>query len=176
MIIHNLVKFAKMKKVMVLLMAVFLYSQGALCQVQSVVRLGTAALEKNNFSQVKQMFNDEGFAIAEYAPSNSDTYAVGMDGRGDFSLMWSIEANPNHTIKEVSFLCGAMYWCGIEDVLKQAGYVFVRKGTATLGNGAVVPQKTYSKKNKRCMVRTLDNAMAQVVFKRQATSTVKRKR
>lgn len=151
---------------MFLLMTVFMFSLSAWSQVTYVVSLGTEALEKNNFSTVKQMFNNEGFKIDEHAPANSNTYAVGMDGRGDFALMWSITANPNQTIKEVSFLCGLMNWYGIEGVLKEAGYTFIKKGTTTLGNGAVVPQETYSKGNKRCYVQTLDNCMAQVIFKK----------
>ena len=165
-----------MKRVMLMLMAVVMCSLSAWCQVTSVVSLGNAALEKNNFSTVKQMFNNEGFKIDEYAPANSNTYAVGMDGRGDYALMWSITANPNQTIKEVSFLCGLMNWYGIEDVLKGAGYTLTKDGSATLGNGAVVPQKTYSKGNKRCYVQTLDNCMAQVIFKKIVTKSKTKKR
>lgn len=157
-------------------MAVFLCSLSAWSQVSYIVQLGTDALEKNNFSQVKQMFNDEGFKIDEYAPANSSTYAVGMDGRGDASLMWAISANSNQTIKEVTFICGVMHWYGIDTVLLNNGYTLVGDGTATLGNGAVVPQKTFSKGNKRCMVQTLDNAMAQVIFKRQAVKAKKKKK
>ena len=161
---------------MVMLMAVFLCSLSAWSQVASVVSLGTEALEKNNFSTVKQMFNDEGFKIDEYAPANSSTKAVGMDGRGDASIMWSIIANPNQTIKEVSFLCGLLHWYGIEQVLQDAGYTLVKERTATLGNGVTVPQKTFSKGNKRCYVQTLDNCMAQVIFKRKATTPKSKRR
>lgn len=99
-----------------------------------------------------------------------------MDGRGDASIMWSITANPNQTIKEVSFLCGLLHWYGIEQVLQDAGYTLVKEGTATLGNGAIVPQKTFSKGNKRCYVQTLDNCMAQVIFKRKATTPKSKQR
>lgn len=157
-------------------MAVVVCSLSAWCQVTSVVSLGTNAWEKNNFSAVKQMFNSEGYKIDEYAPANSNTYAVGMDGKGDFALMWYITANPNQTIKEVSFLCGLMNWYGIDGVLKDAGYTFVKKGTTTLGNGAVVPQETYSKGNKRCYVQTLDNCMAQVIFKKITPKSNTKKR
>lgn len=165
-----------MKRVFLMIMTVIVCSLSAWCQVASVVELGTNALEKNNFSVVKQMFNDEGFKINEYAPANSNTKAVGMDGRGDASLMWSIIANPNQTIKEVSFICGLLNWYGIEDVLKDYGYIFVKKGTATLGNGATVPQKTFTKGNKRCYVQTLDNCMAQVIFKKVVSNTSNQKR
>lgn len=159
-----------------MLLAVIQCSLSAWCQVASVVSLGTEALEKNNFSAVKQMFNDEGFKIDEYAPANSRTKAVGMDGRGDASIMWSITANPNQTIKEVSFLCGLLHWYGVEQVLQDAGYTLVKEGTATLGNGAIVPQKTFSKGNKCCYVQTLDNCMAQVIFKRKATTSKSKQR
>ncbi len=165
-----------MKRVMVMLTTVIVCSLSAWCQVASVVSLGTEALEKNNFSAVKQMFNDEGFKIDEYAPANSSTKAVGMDGRGDASIMWSITANPNQTIKEVSFICGLLHWHGIEQVLQEAGYTLVNNGTATLGNGAVVPQKTFSKGNKRCYVQTLDNCMAQVIFKKKVTKPKSKKK
>ena len=160
---------------MVLLMTVIVCSLSAWCQVASVVSLGTEALEKNNFSAVKQMFNNEGFKIDEYAPANSSTYAVGMDGRGDAALLWAITANSNQTIKKVSFICGLLHWYGIEQVLQDAGYTLINSGTATLGNGATVPQKTFSKGDKRCYVQTLDNCMAQVIFKRQAVKTKRKK-
>lgn len=164
-----------MKRVILILVAVVVCSLSAWCQVASVVSLGTEALEKNNFSAVKQMFNNEGFKIDEYAPANSSTYAVGMDGRGDASLLWAITANPNQTIKKVSFICGLLHWYGIEQVLQDAGYTLINSGTATLGNGATVPQKTFSKGDKRCYVQTLDNCMAQVIFKRQAVKTKRKK-
>ena len=99
-----------------------------------------------------------------------------MDGRGDASLMWAITANPNQTIKEVSFICGLLNWYGIENVLQEAGYTLVNNGTATLGNGVTVPQKTFSKGDKRCYVQTLDNCMAQVIFKRTAAKKTQSKR
>ena len=158
-----------MKRVILILVAVVVCSLSAWCQVTSVVSLGTEALEKNNFSAVKQMFNNEGFKIDEYAPANSSTKAVGMDGRGDASLLWAITANPNQTIKEVCFICGLLHWYGIEQVLQDAGYTLINSGTATLGNGATVPQKIFSKGNKRCYVQSLDNCMTQVIFKRKTT-------
>lgn len=157
-------------------MAVVIGSLSTWCQVASVVSLGTRALEKNNFSAVKQMFNEEGFKIDKYAPSNSSTYAVGMDGNGDAAIMWAISAYSNQTIKEVSFICGLLHWYGIDQVLVDAGYKLINDGTATLGNGAKVPQKTFSNGNKRCYVQILDNCMAQVIFKRKATKSKSKKK
>lgn len=101
-----------------------------------------------------------------------------MEGRGDTACMWSITANSNGTINEVSFLCGLLNWYGIEEVLEDAGYAFLKEGTATLGNGARVPQYTFGKGNKRCILQLLDNNMAQVIFKRKiskSTNSKKRK-
>lgn len=155
-------------------MAVFICSLSAWCQVTSIVSLGTEALEKNNFYIVKKMFINEGFNFEEYVSDN--THAVGLSGAGDSAIMWVVDANPNQTIKEVSFLCGVLHWYGIEQVLKNAGYTLIKDGTATLINGVTVPQKTFSKGIKRCYVQTLDNCMAQVIFKRKATTPKSKRR
>lgn len=156
-----------MKNVIIVFLTTFLCSLNALCQVESIVSVGTESLGINNFLKVKKLFDNEGFKIDKNAPSNSETYAVGMDGKGDFALMWSIEANNNQTIKEISFICGAMHWYGIDDVLINSGYTLKSKEKVKLINGAIVPQKTYSKGNIHCMIRRLDNAMAHVIFKRK---------
>ena len=155
-----------------MLMAVIVCSLSAWCQyaerVSPVVVLGEWALSKSTFSEVKAMFNDNEMEIMENAPGNSETHAVGMDmeGKGDYALMWAIDANSDKTLKQVSFLCGSFYWNNIDYELKGVGYKLVEEGTATLGNGAAVPQRKYIKGNRCCLIQTLDRDMAQVIFKR----------
>ena len=164
--IKTLVK-SPMKRVMLMLMAVIACSLSAWCQTTYIVSLGTAALEKNNFFAVKQMFKEKGFNFEEYASDN--THAVGMSGAGDSAIMWVIDANPNETIKEVAFLCGVLHWYGIDKVLSDAGYTCINKGTTIVSNGEEVPQDTWSNGYKRCYVQSLDNCMAHIIFKRKVT-------
>lgn len=57
------------------------------------------------------------------------------------------------------------FWYGIESKLEEAGYDFVKEGNATLGNGDVVPQKTYEKGSTVCLVQTVDRNTKQIIFK-----------
>ena len=56
-------------------------------------------------------------------------------------------------------------WYGIEDSLESAGYSLMKTGNATLGNGDIVPQKTYSKGSIICLVQTIDRNNKQIIFK-----------
>ncbi len=163
-----------MKKVMVLLMTVFLCSLSAWCQtmtrVSAVVVLGNWALDRETFAEVKELFEIHEMMFDEDAPGNSETHVVGMDveGQGDEALMWVVDAFPNQKLKELSFLCGWSYWNNIDNDLTEVGYNLIENGNATLGNGAKVPQKTYAKGEKRCYVQEVGNKMAQVIFKCQS--------
>ena len=68
-------------------------------------------------------------------------------------------------VKEIDFLCGLTFWYGIDDKLVDAGYDFVKEGNITLGNGDVVPQKTYEKGSTVCLVQTIDRNTKQIIFK-----------
>lgn len=161
-----------MKKSMLMLMVIIMYSLSTWAQteksVSPVVVIGNKALQKSTFSEVKALFNREGLNIMEDAPSNSDTFAVGMDlnGTGKYALMWTIEAYTNKKMKEVTFLCGSKYWDNIEHDLKSIGFSFVKKDTATLGNGIIVPQQIYKRGENLCLVQVLDNGMANIIFKK----------
>lgn len=156
-----------MKKMMLMLMTVVLFSLSAWSQSSVIIPLGNAVITKNSFVSAKQLFKEKDMTL-DIQSSNRGFF---MEGRGDFAIMAVVEGTASGTIKEVSFLCGAMYWGGLEEEIQKAGYKLIHKGKTTLGNGASVPQKTYSNGIKRCYVRTLDNAMVQIVFKRKATQT-----
>ena len=151
-----------MKRVMLMLMTILAFSLSAWCQSSVIIPMGNEVLTKNSLTSAKQIFNSNHMSLS----MQSGTRGFFMEGQGDFSLMATVEANANGKIKEVSFLCGAMYWMGLDKELSKAGYKLVKTGKVTLGNGASVPQKTYSNGLKRCFIRTLDNAMVQILFVR----------
>ena len=145
-----------------MLMTVLVFSLSAWCQSSVIIPMGNEVLTKNSLTSAKQIFNSNHMPLS----MQSSTRGFFMEGQGDFSLMATVEANANGNIKEVSFLCGAMYWMGLDEELSKVGYKLVNTGKTTLGNGVSVPQKTYSNGLKRCFIRTLDNAMVQILFVR----------
>ena len=151
-----------MKKVMLMLMTVLAFSLSAWCQSSVIIPIGNEVLTKNSLTSAKQIFNSNHMPLS----MQSSTQGFFMEGQGDFSLMATVETNANGKIKEVSFLCGSMYWMGLEEELSNVGYKLVKTGKTTLGNGISVPQKTYANGVKKCLVRTLDNAMLQILFVR----------
>lgn len=151
-----------MKRVMLMLMTVLMFSLSAWCQSSVIIPMGNEVLTKNSLTSAKQIFNSNHMPLS----MQSSTQGFFMEGQGDFSLMATVETNANGKIKEVSFLCGSMYWMGLEEELSNAGYKLVKTGKTTLGNGISVPQKTYANGVKKCLVRTLDNAMLQILFVR----------
>ena len=151
-----------MKRVMLMLMTVLMFSLSAWCQSSVIIPIGNEVLTKNSLTSAKQIFNSNRMPLS----MQSSTRGFFMEGQGDFSLMATVEANANGKIKEVSFLCGSMYWMGLDEELSNAGYKLVKTGKTTLGNGVSVHQKTYANGVKRCLVRTLDNAMVQILFVR----------
>ena len=160
-----------MKRVILMLMAVIAFSLSAWCQSSVIIPMGNEILTKNSLMSAKQIFKNEHMSLDML----SSTHGVYMDDLSrDFSLLVSVDANRNGTIKEVSFLCGAMYCLGLEEELSKINYKLIKSGKTTLENGASVPQKIYSNGTKRCYVRTLDNAMLQIIFKRQVSQSQKK--
>ena len=151
-----------MKRVMLMFMTVLTFSLSAWCQSSVIIPIGNEVLTKNSLTSAKQIFNSNHMPLS----MQSSTRGFFMEGQGDFSLMATVEANANGKIKEVSFLCGSMYWMGLDEELSSAGYKLAKTGKTTLGNGVSVPQKTYANGLKRCLVRTLDNSMLQILFVR----------
>ena len=158
-----------MKKVMFILIAVICYLNGC-GQSNVIIPLGNSVLSKNSFSFAERAFSANHMTLSLQSPTRGSF----LEGQGDFSLMATVDASNNGTIKEVSFLCGAMYWMGLEEELSTIDYKLIKSGKTTLGNGASVPQKIYSNGVKRCYVRTLDNSMLQILFKRQVTQSKKK--
>ena len=150
-----------MKKVMVLLMAVFLCSLSVWSQSSTVVTLGTLAVEENSLKSTKLIFENR-FMRLQMMPSGKYGY---MSERP--LLMVVVDATDEGEINEVDFLCGFDRWYEIEIPLKNTGYTLEETGEATLGNGDVVPQKTYVKGNIVCLVQTIDKNTKQVIFKRK---------
>ena len=148
-------------------------------QALSVVQIGNTILNKNNFAAAKQVFNSNGLYIDNTVPSASSTNAVCMIGDDDYTtLMGNIKAYPSKKIKEVSFMIGGYYQDNLLSDLTNLGYKCSNKRLeyVTLGNGARVPQSTYSNGSKRCKVRELDNGFVQVLFVLQATSNGNKKK
>lgn len=145
-------------------------------QAMSVVDVGNKCLNKNNFAAAKQVFRDNGLSPAVGESATDYVVSVGDDSYS--ACMASIKANSDKTIKEVSFLIGGYYQDRLGKDMDKLGYKCLSKKLSyvTLGNGAVVPQSTYGCGNKRMLWRELDNGFIQLIFKRQATSTVKRKK
>lgn len=158
-------------KRLLLSLIVTLCSVFARGQALSVVDVGNKCLIKNNFAAAKQVFRDN--ALYPAIRENSTDYVVSIDE----DLFASIKANTNKTIKEVSFLIGSYYQDRLEKDMNKLGYKCLSKKLSyvTLGNGVVVPQSTYGVGNKRMLIRDIGNGMLQLIFKRQATSTTKRK-
>lgn len=157
-----------MKKVLFMFMLAALGCMNGWGQV-SVVKIGDAVLNKNNFKSAQQVFEENELDIDPLF--SSETHAVSMMGTNKFnSVSGHIFAvsQTDQRIKEVWFTIGKYHFDSVEPDLKSLGYTLLKTGTATLGNGHVVPQKTYAKGNKRCMVQTLDKGEAlAITFKRQ---------
>ena len=75
------------------------------------------------------------------------------------------------------FLIGSYYQDRLEKDMNKLGYKCLSKKLSyvTLGNGVVVPQSTYGIGNKRMLLRDIGDGKLQLIFKRQATSSTKRK-
>lgn len=172
---RNLVKFARMK-IFLLSLTATLCSVFAWGQAMSVVDIGNKCLAKNNFAAAKQVFRDSGLSPAIGESPTDYVVSVGDDSYS--ACMASIKANSDKTIKEISFLIGGYYQDRLGKDMEKLGYKCLSKKLSyvTLGNGAVVPQSTYGYGNRRMYWRELDNGFIQLIFKRQATSTVKRKK
>ena len=163
-----------MKRVILILTAVIVCSLSAwwqmMTRISPVVVIGNWALDRETLAEVKELFEVHKLMFDENAPSNSETHAVGIDmeGQGDEAFMYVIDAFPNQKLKEVSFLCGWAYWNNIDADLTEVGFSIKESGSATLGNGAKVLQKTYVKGEKHCYVQDLGNRMAQIIFRNQS--------
>ena len=165
---------------MVMLMAVIVCSLSAWSQASLIVDLGTEVIENNNFDYAKRCFERSGMPL-EVMPSGKYGYICESP-----LLMAVVDIAPDEVfkdvlmVKEIDFLCGLTFWYGIDDKLVDAGYDFVKEGNITLGNGDVVPQKTYEKGSQVCLVQTIDRNTKQVIFKEKAApkpkSNAKQKR
>lgn len=150
-----------MKRVMVMLMAVFLCSISVWCQSSMIVSLGTEVIENKLFDFAEESFRQNRMPL-DVMPSGKYGYMCERP-----LLMAVVDVTSNNTVKEVDFLCGLAMWYGIDGSLEKAGYTLTKTGNATLGNGDVVPQKTYIKGTTICLVQTIDRDMKQVIFKHQ---------
>lgn len=142
-------------------MAVLFCSLSAWSQSSMIVNLGTEVLSNNTLSSAKQNFRNNAMPL-EIMPSGKYGYL------SEHPLLMAVvdfEGDAENSIKEVDFLCGLAMWYGIEDSLESAGYSLIKTGNATLGNGDVVPQKTYSKGSIICLVQTIDRNNKQIIFK-----------
>lgn len=160
-------------KRLLLSLIVTLCSVFAWGQALSVVDVGNKCLIKNNFAAAKQILRDN--ALYPAVRESSTDYVVSLGDDSYTACMVSVKANPNKTIKEVSFLIGGYYQDRIGNDMDKLGYNCLSLSYVTLGNGSVVPQYTYGVGNKCMLWRELDNGFIQLIFKRQATSTTKRK-
>lgn len=164
-----------MRKVMVVFMAVFLCSLSAWSQASLIVDLGTKSVEDIVFANAERYFENSGMPL-QVMPSGKYGYMCESP-----LLMAVVDVTPDNVsngvydVKEVDFLCGLTFWYGIESKLEEAGYDFVKEGNATLGNGDVVPQKTYEKGSTVCLVQTIDRNTKQIIFKEKATPKPKSK-
>ena len=148
---------------MFLLMIATICSISAWCQSSMIVNLGTEVLSNNTLSSAKQSFRHNAMPL-QTMPSGKYGYI------SEHPLLMAVvdfERNAENSIKEIDFLCGLAMWYGIEDSLESAGYSLIKTGNATLGNGDVVPQKTYSKGSIICLVQTIDRNNKQIIFKHQ---------
>lgn len=160
-------------KRLLLTLVVTLCSVFAWGQALSVVDIGNKCLTKNNFAAAKQVFYDN--ALYPAANETSTIYVVSLGEDSYTACMAAINASTNKTIKNVTFLIGEYYQDRLISDLKAYGYKYHSKQYVTLGNGARVPQTTYANGTKRCMIQTIDGGFKNIIFKRQSTSTVKRK-
>lgn len=143
-------------------------------QALSVVDVGNKCLIKNNFAAAKQIFRDNGLVATD---ENATKYSALIGWDDPYTTCFAtIEANPNKTIKRVYFVIGGYYQNRLDVDMDRLGYKCLSKKLSyvTLGNGAVVPQSTYGAGNKRMYLRDCGGTL-QLIFKRQATSTNKRK-
>ncbi len=143
-------------------MTVFLCSISAWCQSSMIVSLGTEVIENKSFDLAEESFRQNRMPL-DVMPSGKYGYISERP-----LLMAVLDVTSNNTVKEVDFLCGAAMWYGIDDKLESEGYTLTKTGNATLGNGDVVPQKTYTKGSTICLVQTIDRDVKQVIFKLQA--------
>lgn len=160
-------------KRLLLSLAVILCSVFAWGQALSVVDIGNQCLTKNNFAAAKQVFRDN--ALSPAVRETSTDYVVSVGDDAYTACMAAIKAYTSKTIKEVTFLIGEYYQDRLTSDLKACGYKYASKQTVTLENGARVPQTTYVNGVKRCMVQTLDGGFLNIIFKRKANTTAKRK-
>lgn len=150
-----------MRQLTILLMAVLFCSLSAWSQSSMIVNLGTEVLSNNTLSSAKQSFRHNAMPL-QTMPSGKYGYI------SEHPLLMAVvdfEGDAENSIKEVDFLCGLAMWYGIEDSLESAGYSLMKTGNATLGNGDIVPQKTYTKGSIICLVQTIDRNNKQIIFK-----------
>ena len=150
-----------------MLMTVIVCSLSAWSQSSMIVELGTEVIENNSFSSAYENFRKHGMPLHEM-PSGKYGY---MSER---PLLMAVLDETGSEVNEVDFLCGAAMWWGIDSNLEESGYTLTKEGSTTIGNGASVLQKTYSKGNILCLVQTLDNDMKQVIFKHKPTQPQKK--
>lgn len=146
-------------------MAVFLCSLSAWSQASLIVDLGTKSVEDIVFANAERYFENSGMPL-QVMPSGKYGYMCESP-----LLMAVVDVTPDNVsngvydVKEVDFLCGLTFWYDIESKLEEAGYDFVKEGNATLGNGDVVPQKTYEKGSTICFIQNIDENIKQIIFK-----------
>ena len=148
-----------MKKVLVAFLAVFICSLSALGQSLRVVQMGTSTIQKNTYEGGVRYLKEH--VPLEVFPSGE--YGCILESP---SFMLVLKHATNNKIKEVSFLCGLGMSYGIDNSLKEYGYVLESSKKVQLENGAYVPQNTYIKGNIKCLVQILDKDFKQIIFRK----------
>ena len=156
-----------MKRVIGMLVTVIVCSLSAWCQSSLIVDLGTKSIDDIVFANAERYFENSGMPL-QVMPSGKYGYISESPLlRAVVDVAPDDVSNGVYDVEEVDFLCGLTFWYGIESKLEEAGYDFVKEGNATLGNGDVVPQKTYERGSTVCLVQTIDRNTKQVIFKKK---------
>lgn len=168
-----------MRKVLVILIAV-ICSVDVWGQTLSVVNIGNNILEKNSFAAAKQIFKQNGLVLnPDYFSKSPETHASSMLGEDKYSsLLAAIDvfSKTDKRIKQVTFLIGEYYQERVVDDLKRLGYKYTGNvEMVTLGNGVRVPQVTYIKGTKQCVIQEIDDGVFQnIIFKNKTSITSKK--
>lgn len=132
-------------------------------QVLSVVNIGNSILDKNNFTIAKQIFERNGLPLnPDFLSKTPEIHASSLIGENKYeSVLGAIYAysKEDKRIEQVTFMIGEYYQDRVVDDLKALGYKYTGKvEMATLPNGVSVPQVTWIKGTKCCMIHAINNA------------------
>lgn len=118
-----------MKKILLMFMAVLMFSLSAFCQNSSVMMIGEACLRSSNILHVKTMLLNEGLTINKTSELNNATNVVFENNADNVSdkLFIVVDKYPNtKTLKEIKFIftTGKFYrkWSSEN---RQWGYTYI---------------------------------------------------